>query len=77
MSDSTLSSTKKSGRDEFRELSPGEVAALSAEDRSDYIHRLMIWSGNRYKGNPMLLLDENPHLDFSISERPHKQKKPA
>jgi hypothetical protein len=52
---------------EFRELSPDEVAALSPEERSDYIHRLMIWSGNRYRGNPELLLRENSRLDFSLS----------
>jgi hypothetical protein len=37
----------------------------------------MMRSLQRYGGNPELLLKEHPRRDFSISERPHKQKKPA
>ena len=77
MSDSTLSWTKKSEQDEFRELSPDELGALSAEEAAEYVQQSMIRSLKRYGGKPERLLKDHVRRDFSVSERPHKHKKLA
>ena len=38
---------------------------MSPEEQSDRIHLLGIASGNRYRGNPDLLLGEHPHRNFT------------
>jgi len=40
------------------------LAAMTPEEQADYLHEMGIASGNRYAGNPELLLKEQPHRDF-------------
>jgi len=37
---------------------------LTPDEQADRLTKAMVESGNRYGGNPELLLQEHPHRDF-------------
>jgi hypothetical protein len=50
-------------------LSPEQVEKLSADEVADYLSDRGLSNLNRYAGRPDLLIQENPHRDFSRFEK--------
>ncbi|HWC98571.1 MAG TPA: hypothetical protein VG456_17545 [Candidatus Sulfopaludibacter sp.] len=43
---------------------------MTPDEQADYLHQKGIESGNRYAGNPELLLKEHPHRNFRNTGTP-------
>jgi hypothetical protein len=43
---------------------PKTLEEMTTEEMADFLHQKGMESGNRYGGNPELLLKEQPHRDF-------------
>jgi hypothetical protein len=48
-----------------------EFAKMSLAEQSEYLAKVAVASGNRYRGRPDLLLRESPHRDFLAAVQRH------